>query len=90
MQVPVRVIPRSNRNTLEWEEGAIKARLTAPPVDGAANAALIALLAETLSLPKRAITLIRGTTGRQKIVEIEGLEQVEIIQRLSASSQKKQ
>ncbi|GHO54041.1 DUF167 domain-containing protein [Ktedonobacter robiniae] len=90
MQVPVRVIPRSNRNTLEWEEGAIKARLTAPPVDGAANAALIALLAETLSLPKRAITLIRGTTGRQKIVEIEGLEQAEIIQRLPASSQKKQ
>ncbi|GHO68511.1 UPF0235 protein [Ktedonobacter sp. SOSP1-52] len=89
MQVPVRVIPRSNRNTLEWEEGAIKARLTAPPVDGAANAALIALLAETLSLPKRAITLIRGATGRQKIVEIEGLEQAEIIQRLSASLQKK-
>ncbi|GHO74377.1 UPF0235 protein [Ktedonobacter sp. SOSP1-85] len=88
MQVPVRVIPRSNRNILEWEEGAIKARLTAPPVDGAANAALIALLAETLSLPKRAITLVRGATGRQKIVEIEGLEQAEIIQRLSASSQK--
>lgn len=90
MQVPVRVIPRSSRNVLEWEEGAIKARLTAPPVDGAANAALIALLAETLSLPKRAVTLIRGATGRQKIVEIEGLEQAEIIQRLSASSQKKQ
>lgn len=89
MQVPVRVIPRSSRNVLEWEEGAIKARLTAPPVDGAANAALITLLAETLSLPKRAITLIRGATGRQKIVEIEGLEQAEIIQRLSASSQKK-
>jgi uncharacterized protein (TIGR00251 family) len=88
MQVSVRVIPRSSRNVLEWEEGAIKARLTAPPVDGAANAALIALLAETLSLPKRAITLIRGTTGRQKTVEIEGLEQAEIIQRLSASSQK--
>ena len=89
MQVPVRVIPRSSRNVLEWEEGAIKARLTAPPVDGAANAALITLLAETLLLPKRAITLIRGATGRQKIVEIEGLEQTEIIQRLSASSQKK-
>lgn len=83
MQIPVRVIPRSSRNTLEWEEGAIKARLTAPPVDGAANAALIALLAETLSLPKRAITLVRGATGRQKVVEIEGLEQAEIIQRLS-------
>jgi uncharacterized protein (TIGR00251 family) len=78
MRINVRVIPRSGRNTLEWEEGTIRARLTAPPVDGAANAALISLLAERLALPKRNIEIVRGATGRQKIVEIAGLTLEEI------------
>lgn len=73
MRITVRVIPRSRRNVLEWEHGTMKARLTAPPVEGAANEALIALLAERLDVPKRTITIVRGTTGRQKIVDIAGL-----------------
>lgn len=67
---------------LEWEQGALKARLTAPPVDGAANAALISLLAEKLDLPKRQVAVVRGTTARQKVVEIEGLSAEEIQQKL--------
>lgn len=67
---------------LEWEQGALKARLTAPPVDGAANAALVSLLAEKLDLPKRQVTVVRGTTARQKVVEIEGLSAAEIQQKL--------
>ncbi|HLZ58270.1 MAG TPA: DUF167 domain-containing protein [Ktedonosporobacter sp.] len=78
MLITVRVIPRSGKNTLEWEQGNIKARLTAPPVDGAANEALVALLAERLGVPKRAITIIRGATGRQKTLEIIGLTQEEL------------
>ncbi|GHO44694.1 DUF167 domain-containing protein [Ktedonospora formicarum] len=89
MLVPVRVIPRSSRNILEWEEGSIKARLTAPPVDGAANTALIALLSDALSLPMRAIDIVRGTTGRQKLVDIEGLSPEEIARRLAAFNNKK-
>lgn len=73
MRIAVRVIPRSRRNVLEWEHGNMKAHLTAPPVEGAANEALIALLAERLDVPKRTITIVRGTTGRQKIVDIAGL-----------------
>jgi uncharacterized protein (TIGR00251 family) len=78
MLIPVRVIPRSSKNTLEWEQGAIKARLTAPPVDGAANETLIALLAEHLGVPKRAIQIVHGATSRQKMVEIAGMTAEEV------------
>ncbi|HLH60709.1 MAG TPA: DUF167 domain-containing protein [Ktedonobacteraceae bacterium] len=82
MRLSVRVIPRSNKNTLEWEQGILKARLTAAPVDGAANEALIALLADRLSLPKRNVSIVYGPTGRQKIVEIVGMTLEEVEQKL--------
>lgn len=78
MHVTVRVIPRSSKNSLEWEQGILKARITAPPVDGAANEALVALLAKRLSLPKRAISIVRGERGRQKVVEIVGITREEV------------
>ncbi len=73
MLINVRVIPRSGKNLIEWEEGGLKVHVTAPPVDGAANDALIVLLAEFLGLHKRNIQIVRGTTGRHKIVEITGM-----------------
>ncbi|GCF09682.1 DUF167 domain-containing protein [Dictyobacter arantiisoli] len=78
MLLSVRVIPRSGRNKLEWDGTKIKARLTAPPVDGAANEALIALLAQQLALPKRSITIVRGATSRHKTVAIEQLTSEEL------------
>ena len=86
MRINIRVIPRSGRNKLEWEAGGIRARLTAPPVGGAANAALIALLAEQLALPKRNIEIVRGATSRQKVVEIAGLTLEEIEGKIKATS----
>jgi uncharacterized protein YggU (UPF0235/DUF167 family) len=82
MFITVRVIPRSSKNTLEWENGMLKARLTAPPVDNAANEALVALLAERLAVPRRTISIVRGATSRQKTVEVAGLTIEEIQQRL--------
>lgn len=82
MRISVRVIPRSSRNVLEWDKGSIRARLTAPPVDGAANAALIELLSKQLDLPRRNIEIVRGATGRQKIIEIAGLTLAEVEQRI--------
>jgi uncharacterized protein len=73
MRIHVRVIPRSRKNMLEWSEGGLEAHLTAPPVDGAANAALVALLAQCLEVHKRDIQIVRGMTGRSKIVEINGI-----------------
>ncbi len=82
MRLTVRVIPRSSRNAIEWDQGVLKARITAPPVDGAANDALIALLAERLGLPRRLISVVHGATGRQKIVEIAGMTEAEVTARL--------
>ena len=82
MLIAVRVIPRSSKNVLAWEQGTLKARLTAPPVDGAANAALLNLLAERLSVPRRSISIVRGETSRQKTVEIADLTPAEVERRL--------
>ncbi|HKV58959.1 MAG TPA: DUF167 domain-containing protein [Ktedonobacteraceae bacterium] len=85
MRLAVRVVPRSRRNALAWEQGVLKVWLTAPPVDGAANDALIALLAEHLALPKRSISLVHGTTSRQKIVEIAGMTEAEVTAKLQVN-----
>ena len=84
MRLSVRVIPRSSHNSLSWEQEVLKVRLTAPPVDGAANDALVAFLAETLGLPKRAISIVHGATSRQKIVEISGMAEEAIKQKLTS------
>jgi uncharacterized protein (TIGR00251 family) len=70
----VRVKPRSSRDAIEGvREGALIVRLTAPPVEGAANAALARVIAKALRLPPSAVRLARGAKGRDKLVEIAGV-----------------
>lgn len=70
----VHVQPRAARSGLGGLHGdALRVRLTAPPVGGAANAALIALLAESLGVPKRNVRIVAGETSRTKTVEIDGV-----------------
>jgi uncharacterized protein len=70
----VRVSPRASREGLSGVHGgALKVSLTAAPVDGAANEALVALLAKTLRVPKRAVTISHGEHGRTKSVRVEGV-----------------
>ncbi len=71
-RLAIRVVPRADRNALDGvtEAGALRVRLTAPPIEGAANAALIAFLADSIGVPKRDITLMRGERGRDKSVTI--------------------
>ncbi len=52
---------------------ALKVRLAAPPVDGAANSALIDLLAEALDVPRRAVTIVAGASSRSKLVQVDGI-----------------
>jgi uncharacterized protein len=79
----LRVIPRARRTEISGRRGdAILVRLAAPPVDGAANDALIAFLAERLAIPRRQIALARGATTRDKTVAIDGLSPAEIARRL--------
>jgi hypothetical protein len=71
----VRVQPRASRDALAGtREGALLVRLTAPPVDGQANAALARLLARALGLPPSAVELRRGGSGRDKLVCLHGLD----------------
>lgn len=74
VMITVRVIPRASRSCIAGtRDGAILVRLSAPPVDGAANAELIALLAKILDVPKRNISITSGTSARHKQVKVVGI-----------------
>jgi len=69
------VIPRSPRTRVDGRRGgAVLIRLAAPPVDGAANDALLRYLAEALGVPRRSVRLLAGETSRDKKVAISGLD----------------
>ncbi|MER3458531.1 MAG: hypothetical protein C4309_07800 [Chloroflexota bacterium] len=79
----VRVIPRASKNEIAGvAEGVLKVRLIAPPVEGAANAALLAFLAGQLGLRGGQVTLLAGWSARQKLVRIVGLSAQEVERRL--------
>jgi uncharacterized protein len=70
----VRVLPRSSRNAIEGERaGALKVRLTAPPVEGRANEALRRLLAEHLNVPVSSVRIVAGESSRTKRVSVVGI-----------------
>ena len=82
--LPVRALPRAPRSALDGVvEGALRVRLAAPPVEGAANRALIALLAEVLGVPKRDLSIAAGEHGRRKLVRIAGLDADAVRRRLA-------
>ncbi|WP_084582815.1 DUF167 domain-containing protein [Sphingomonas azotifigens] len=81
IEIAVRVTPRASRDVLAaGTDEHFAARLAAPPVEGAANAALVPLVAKTFGVPKRDVTLIAGETARLKRLSIAGnataLEQI--------------
>jgi hypothetical protein len=70
----VRVQPRASKNGISrLEDGTFKIRLTAPPVDGAANEALIAFLSATFAVSRSSVEIISGQSARQKIIRINGI-----------------
>lgn len=70
----VRIQPRASRNEVAaLEDGGIRVRLTAPPVDGAANEALVRFLAGLLGVPRRDVEILSGQRARTKIVRISGM-----------------
>ena len=73
LRVAVHVQPRASRSEIIGQHGAaLKVRLQAPPVDGAANEALVRLLADSLGVPLRSVRVVSGATSRAKTVEIDG------------------
>ena len=74
VRVSVHVQPRAVRTEFAGVHGAaLKIRLAAPPVDGAANAALVAFLAGEFGVPRRAVRIVAGHGARSKIVELDGV-----------------
>ncbi|HKP53609.1 MAG TPA: DUF167 domain-containing protein [Chloroflexia bacterium] len=85
--IKVYVAPRSSTNSVTGvHEGEIKVALTAPPVDGAANKALLEFMAKMLSVPKSAVSLISGETSRHKLVRVMGVSAAEAFEKLAAES----
>lgn len=79
----MRVIPRAGRSRIAGlRDGAVLVRLAAAPVDGAANAELIDLLARALDIPKRDITILSGERSRAKRVRVAGMDRAAAIARL--------
>jgi hypothetical protein len=84
----VRVLPRSSRNEIVGEaEGVLKIKLTAPPVEGAANKALIEFLSGKLKVAKSRISIVTGQSGRSKVVAVEGLNKTDFIKSVGLGQQ---
>ena len=74
--VTLRVQPRASKNAIllpEEDGDALRVRVTSPPVDNAANAALVKLLATVLGLKKSAIQIVSGLRSRRKVVRLDGI-----------------
>ena len=83
VRIRLHVQPRASRSELAGRHGdAIKVRLTAPPVDGAANEALLQFLAVRLQVPRSALSLVSGGSGRSKVVAIEAISPEDASRRL--------
>ncbi|MGZ3439791.1 MAG: DUF167 domain-containing protein [Polyangia bacterium] len=79
----VQVVPRASRDRLGPVHGdRLKVQLTAPPVDGAANDALVALVARALGRPRGDVAIVRGQTARKKTVRVAGSSRDALIRRI--------
>jgi uncharacterized protein (TIGR00251 family) len=73
-KILVHVVPRAKVTEIAGRHGdAIRVRLAAPPVDGAANAELVRFLAERLGVPRGAVAIARGANARRKTVAVDGV-----------------
>ncbi len=76
----VHVLPRAGKTeVVGWHGDAVKIRLKAPPVDGAANEELIKFLSKTIRVPRSAVRIASGVTSRRKRIEVDGVSQHELL-----------
>jgi uncharacterized protein len=73
-EITVRLMPRARKNEIAGErDGVLLVRVTAPPVDGQANAALCRLIAKRVRVGVRSVSVVRGASSRKKVVRVEGI-----------------
>jgi hypothetical protein len=81
----VKLQPRASANEIGAPLGnELRIKVTAPPVDSAANEALIRLLAEWLACPRNRVELVRGNTSRHKVLKLHGISAETVLAKLSA------
>lgn len=87
--IAVRVTPRASRNEITQilEDGTIKIRITAPPVEGKANEALLRYLAEVLDISPSSLEIVAGQSGRDKWISILGLDSAMVQERIKQALQ---
>jgi uncharacterized protein (TIGR00251 family) len=79
MVLTIKVVPRASKPGLVIDpDGTLKARLQSPPVEGAANAELVDVLAEAFGLPRRAVTIAGGAHARTKRVRLDGIDEQDV------------
>ena len=87
MMIRLRVQPRASRDAITgFRDDVLAVRVAAPPVGGAANAAVTALLADALGVAPSRVRVVRGQRGRDKVVEVDGLTVAEARARLEGGS----
>jgi hypothetical protein len=87
VKIEVLVKPRASRSrVLGVREGLLEVAVAAPPVDGAANVALVGCLADFFEVGRSAVTIVRGASSRRKLVEVAGVEDGEVERRLQPSA----
>ena len=80
----VRIVPRASRSEFAGEQsGALRVRVAAAPIEGAANQELIKLLAKSFKLPRNAVQIISGSTSKNKIVRVQGADATRLQQLIS-------
>jgi uncharacterized protein (TIGR00251 family) len=85
IRLTLRVQPRAGRDRVVGLHGqALKLQVAAAPVDGAANAAVVALVAEWLGVPRRAVSIVKGEAARDKVVEVAGDDPEALAARVAA------
>ena len=89
LRFAVHLQPRASRDEIVGTHGdALKVRVTAPPVDSAANQALLELLADQLGVPRSALRIVAGHSSRRKIVEADGVSAT-ALERLAKGDQRR-
>lgn len=82
--IAIKLQPRASKSEIGEALGdELRIKVTAPPVDAAANEALLRMLADTLDCPRGSVQLVRGNTSRHKSVFVRGMSAAEVLQKLS-------
>lgn len=82
LRIAVRVTPRGGRDSIDGvRDGKLLVRVAAAPADGAANESALRLIAESIGVPRRAVRLVAGASGRHKLVAVAGADRAALIAR---------